>query len=107
MLRFSRMTFSATSMLPLNISPTPAKTERVFVARIEMVSPDRERSMLSLLNSATRPDEAVLAELEKLDFGRFENGAMEIAIDLQGSEMRGKFFALRQFAASRETSERR
>ncbi len=94
------------AMLPLNITPTPAKTERVFVARIEMVSSIREQALASLLNSTTEPSEADFAEFENLSFGRFANGGMEIAIRIQSSKMQEKFLALKRFGVSRETSSR-
>jgi len=94
------------SLLPLTITPTPAKTERVFVARIEMISPDREQALVGLLNSTTETGETEFAEFEKLALGRFSNGALEVAVQIQSGRMRGKFFGLQVFGASRGTSSR-
>lgn len=94
------------SLLPLTITPTPAKTERVFVARIEMISPDREQALVGLLNSTTETGETEFAEFKKLALGRFSNGALEVAVQIQSRKMRGKFFGLQVFGASRGTSSR-
>lgn len=93
-------------LLPLKITPAPKKTERVFVARIEMISPDREQALVALLNSSTEPGETELAEFEKLALGRFASGAMEVAVGIHTGKMRQKFFGFGQFAESRKTSRR-
>lgn len=94
------------TMLPLKITPTPAKTERVFVARIEMISPDREQALVALLKSKSDTGEAEFAEFEKLAFGRFSNGALEVAVQIESQKMRKKFFQLWQYEAIRGTSSR-
>ncbi len=92
------------AMLPLKITPAPEKTERVFVARIEMVSPDREETLVSLLNSSTAPGEEEFAKFRNLELGRFGNGAMEVATQLQKNRMIAKYYALKQFGEDRKTS---
>lgn len=92
------------AMLPLKITPAPEKTERVFVARIEMVSPDREEALASLLNSSTAPGEEEFAKFRNLELGRFGNGAMEVATQLQKNRMIAKYYALKQFGEDRKTS---
>ncbi len=94
------------ALLPLKITPAPAKTERVFVARIEMLAPEREQALVALLNSSEETGEASFAEFEKLALGRFANGALESAIQIQSGKMREKFFAYGRFAESRGTSQR-
>lgn len=93
-------------MLPLKITPQPEKTERVFVARIELVSPEIEQKLVGLLNSENKPDEKEFAEFKNLDLGRFGNGALEIATRIQTQRMAGKFYGLVQFGENLKTSER-
>jgi hypothetical protein len=78
-------------MLTLKITPRPEKTERVFVGRIEMVSPDREEALVRLLNSSKESDAHELAELDSIALGRFTHGAVEIATDIQKNAMVRKF----------------
>ncbi len=94
------------AMLPLEITPAPEKTERVFVARIEMVSPEREEALLGLLNSPRIPGEEELAGFQELELGRFGNGAVEVAIGLQRDRMFRKYSALKQLGENRKTSGR-
>ena len=94
------------AMLPLKVTPAPEKTERVFVARIELVSPEREEALVGLLNSLEIPGEEELAKFQELDFGRFGNGAMEVATQLQRGHMVQKFYALKQLGENRKTSAR-
>jgi hypothetical protein len=86
-------------LLTLKITPTPAKTERVFVARIEIVAPEKELALVRLLNSGGNPDSKDLAELDDLGFGRFVDGAVEIATQIQTSNMRRKYLDLIQLKA--------
>jgi len=58
------------SMLPLTIHPTPAQTVRVFVGRIELVTPATERAIESALASH---DNFTLAK-----YGRFVNPIVEM-----------------------------
>lgn len=92
------------AMLPLKITSAPDKTERVFVARIEMVSPEREEALVGLLNSPAAPDEGEFAQFRELELGRFGNGAMEVATLLQKKRMFNKYDALKQFGEERQTS---
>lgn len=94
------------NMLPLKITPAPEATERVFVARIEMISPEREETLVGLLNSTKLPSEKELAKFQGLELGRFANGAMEVATELQKTRMTQKYYALRQLEEKRKTSAR-
>jgi hypothetical protein len=78
-------------MLPLKISPQPAKTERVFVARIEMISPEKEQAIVRLLNSDKKPETKDLEEFNSLGLGRFVDGAIEIATQIQTGKMRQQY----------------
>lgn len=90
------------AMLPLKISPAPETTERVFVARIELLSPEREEKLVGLLNSAATPDEGEFAKFQQLELGRFGFGAMEIATQIQKQRMQAKFYGLKQFGENRK-----
>jgi hypothetical protein len=94
------------SMLPLKITPTPEKTARVFVARIEMLAADREQALIGLMNSTKAVDEKDFVKFSSLGLGRFGNGAMEVASQIQVSRMKAKFFELSQFEGNRETTAR-
>ncbi len=89
-------------MLPLKITPAPDKMERVFVMRIEMISPDKEQKLVGLLNSEKEADEEQFADFERLELGRFGNGAMEVATRIQSQRMRAKYYGLNQFGENRE-----
>ncbi len=94
------------AMLPLKVTPAPEKTERVFVARIEMVSPGREEALVGLLNSSEIPGGDEVAEFQELDLGRFGNGALEVATRLQKNRMAQKFHALKLKGQKLRTSAR-
>lgn len=63
-------------VLPLKITPTPTNLTRVFVARFEVFTPDREEALLTLLNSTNKPDAASAKKLRDLQLGRFANAAV-------------------------------
>jgi len=68
------------SNLPLTITPTPAKTTRVFVSRLELLTPERVSWVRNLIAQKPEAPEAkakVEAELKKL--GRFREAAVKIA----------------------------
>jgi hypothetical protein len=94
------------AMLPLKITPAPEKTTRVFVARIEMVAPDREEVLVSLMNSTKAVDGEDFEKFSGLGLGRFGNGAMGIASQIQVNRMNDKFFELSRFGESLETTAR-
>jgi len=94
------------AMLPLKISPSPAKTRRVFVARIELIAPAREQALIALLNSVAEPGEEEFAAFERLEMGRFGHGALDIATKLQAQRMQGKFYGLKNFGENRKISGR-
>jgi hypothetical protein len=76
--------------LPLTVKPVPRKTERVFVARVEVLSPAVERTLLALLNEP--PDKpgaaARVKTTEQLGLGRFLAAGMERARQLQQQNIR-------------------
>jgi hypothetical protein len=66
--------------LPLAISPQPQKTERVFVARYEVLSLATEQKLAALMLEEKLGDSAV-SDLKALQLGRFANGAAELVTD--------------------------
>jgi hypothetical protein len=79
------------SVLPLRITPAPARLARVFVARFEVFTPDREQALLTLL---TGPGKPVALEAEKfrgLCLGRFGNAALMRAQRLGEERIRRRF----------------
>lgn len=64
-------------MLPLKITQAPERTERVFVARIEMVSPEREETLIRLLNSTQIPSEEELENSSAEIPDRFGTGTRD------------------------------
>lgn len=94
------------AMLPLKITPEPEKTERVFVARIEMISQEREETIIKLLNTNSPPSEKELERFQALEIGRFGNGALEVAARLHKNRMIQKFHALKQLGDNGKTSAR-
>lgn len=91
------------AMLPLTVTPAPEKTIRVFVARIELLAPDREEQLIGLMNSDKPVDAKDFEKFRSLGLGRFANGAMGIASQIQVSRMNGKFSELTQFGQNTET----
>lgn len=94
------------AMLPLKITPAPQKTVRVFVARIEMLAPAREERLVNLMNSEKPVDAAAFGEFSGLGLGRFGNGAMAIASQIQVNRMNGKFSELVRFGENGQTQVR-
>lgn len=68
------------SVLPLGITPEPKKTERIFVARYEILSPSAEKQLEQLLTQSGTPENS-LKQLAALELGRFQNGAVELVAE--------------------------
>lgn len=94
------------AMLPLTITPAPEKTERVFVARIEILCPEREGGLADLMSSTKAVDGTDFKTFSSLGLGRFANGAKEIATQVQISRMNAKFYELIRFGQNAETTAR-
>ncbi len=86
------------SVLPLGITPEPKKTERVFVARYEILSPSAEKQLEQLLTQPGTP-ESSLKQLAALELGRFQNGAVELVAEKIKREHIYRFQNLVQTAA--------
>src|SRR5205085_2212226 len=85
------------SVLPLTIQPSPTKLTRVFVARFEVLTPQRENEVLALLNEPAN-DTAKVARLKALELGRFARGALARAQVMQNQRMSEQFEVLQQAA---------
>lgn len=69
-------------VLPLTISPTPDKTTRVFVSRLEVLTPERLNRLSELLRNATQTDfDRLRMETEFQKLGRFRDAAAQMARD--------------------------
>lgn len=94
-------------LLPLEITPVPAQLERVFVARYEIISPEKEESLITLLNiPKDKLGPAELASFKDLELGRFSSGALQIATTIQIRRMNTNFHTLQNPQALQSTSQR-
>lgn len=84
------------SALPLSITPAPKKLTRVFVARFEVFTSDREKSLLSLLESSEKPTAEKLTQFRSLQLGRFASAALEDAKLIQNQRIARRFDELQQ-----------
>jgi hypothetical protein len=82
----------ADAMVPLQICPVPTKIERVFVARVELITRAQEQVLTSILNPGTDQDaDTAAARLSGLQLGRYAAGGMERATAIVREQMRGRF----------------
>lgn len=79
------------SVLPLKITPKPEKIERVFVARLEVISDEKTRKLAAILTSSGQDAISQQTEIAALELGRFSNGAAEIASEHIKFEMLNRF----------------
>lgn len=94
------------SVLPLTIKPGPQKLARVFVARFEVFTPEREEALLALLNAndEAKPGSVQSSGFQNLQLGRFAHGALLRALNMQNQQMSGRFANLQQ-AITPQTAE--
>ena len=76
--------------VPLSIEPTPARLKRVYVARLEILTKARENGLLELLTDNSSPKLAA-PRLQALALGRFTEGAIERAQQVQADNNRIRF----------------
>ena len=79
------------AMVPLAITPSPTDLERVFVARLEILTFEQEESLMHLLAPSNLNPAEIRTQLDALHLGRFAAGGLERAISLMSSQMRGNF----------------
>ncbi len=82
--------------VPLQISPTPGKTVRVYVARLEILTPGREQGLVDLLSGKEQAETAA-ARLKALELGRFTEGALGRAQQLQSAYLANRLRELKAF----------
>jgi hypothetical protein len=80
--------------LPLQITPKPDNIDRVFVARLELISLAQQNTLLALLDNAPADPAAAREQLQKLALGRFAPGAVDRAVALKSREMQDRFAEL-------------
>jgi hypothetical protein len=83
----------ADDMVPLTIIPPPAELDRVFVARVEIITRSQEQILADLLTApASSHDSGAASERFKaLNLGRYAAGAMERAVTIVNRSMRERF----------------
>ncbi len=84
------------AVLPLSIQPIPQKLTRVFVARCETISPDRELALLTLLQPHDQVDPSTAEQFRNLHLGRFANAALQRAKTLLQQHADLQFNALQK-----------
>lgn len=85
------------SVLPLAISPEPKNTERVFVARYEILSAETELKLSRLLEEPA--SEQRTRDFAALHLGRFGHGAAEVVAEMKKSQVLGQFHQLQAEAS--------
>ena len=94
----------ADEMVPLHITPTPTKLERVFVARLELINKAQEQVLTSVLDTSNDVDEKAASEkLAALQLGRYSAGGMERAKTLINAQIEKRFSKLEQIRKDQET----
>lgn len=94
----------ADEMVPLKISPEPTKIERVFVARLELISKAQEQVLTKVLAPFNDADEKVASEkLAALQLGRYSAGGMERAKTLINAQIGKRFTKLEEIRKAQET----
>ena len=81
------------SSVRLNIVPAPEKVARVYVARLEMLTKERENRLLTVLSEKTE-DIVAARRLKSLEFGRFTQGALQRVKEIKDREMDKRLYQL-------------
>ena len=87
--------------LPLSITPEPENISRVFVVRCELLDPQTEHQLSTML---LEPDDNAADQLKDLRLGRFGHGAVEIASGKVGASMRVNYNNLLIQTARKDTA---
>lgn len=83
-------------VLPISITPAPKELKRVFVARLEVLSPAQEDRLLTILGGNEFDPEEAKEDLDSLNLGRFQVGGLTIATQKQAERMLVRFYDLRR-----------
>ncbi|MGI9243093.1 MAG: hypothetical protein ACR2RV_20010, partial [Verrucomicrobiales bacterium] len=102
----------ADAMVPLKITPVPEKIDRVFVARLELITREQEAVLTAVLNtpaqngeSQAKSERAVLEKLDSLQLGRYSAGGMERARVLVSNQIYQRFHQLEHVRKERDKEE--
>jgi|GEM_PF-5863102 len=79
--------------VPLRITPAPAKLDRVYVLRSEILTKSRTKTVAELITRTGDPA-ADAARLKALEPGRFARGALASANQLVTQRNESRFFTL-------------
>ncbi|HEX2747166.1 MAG TPA: hypothetical protein VHM91_04135 [Verrucomicrobiales bacterium] len=82
--------------LPLQITPQPDSLDRVFVARLELISLDQQNALAGLLDRNPDDPAAAREQLRKLALGRFAPGAVDHVAALKSEELHARYTRLSQ-----------
>lgn len=80
-------------MVPLKLSPAPREIDRVFVARLELITRDQEQQLVHALSQPV-DTAAARKQLSALELGRFSSGAVQRAVVLMEQRMKTRFAEL-------------
>jgi len=96
----------ADDMVPLTITPTPSKIDRVFVARVELITREQELVLTSLLDPGTpqHDPDAAARQLADLNLGRYAAGGMERANTIISQQIHARFSDLTRRAADADAA---
>jgi len=98
----------ADAMVPLKITPVPEKIDRVFVARIELITREQEAVLTQVLKVPM--SEGKIAEaakkFESLQLGRYSAGGMERAKAIAALQVRYRYHEIEHFIYKREEEKR-
>lgn len=81
------------SMVPLKLSPAPREIDRVFVARLELISHHQENQLVHVLSQPVDTTEA-RKQLSALELGRFGSGALQRAVAIMDYRMKVRYSEL-------------
>jgi hypothetical protein len=74
-------------VLPIQITPKPEAIERVFVARLELISVAQQNLLVDLLGKTGDDPAGAREQLKKLELGRFARGFLDRAVAVKTREM--------------------
>jgi len=93
----------ADEMVPLEIYPEPTKLERVFVARLELISTAQEQVLTKVLDPSINMDEKDASKkLTALQLGRYSAGGMERTKTLINAQIGKRFAKLEEIRKEQE-----
>lgn len=100
----------ADEMVPLSVVPKPTKIDRVFVARVEILTREVEQKLTSLLKTPNEDSDPITTAnganaLAELQLGRYNAGGMERAVVLLERQLRNRFATMEQMLKEPTTTD--